>query len=79
MEELIKEIQEEIKEAYKFFEDEREFDDTFDKAGWDKDYMRLFDCGYIKGAQMVLSKLQEQYQENEQNKRKNKQKTRSSK
>jgi len=27
--------------------------------------MRLFDCGYIKGAQMVLSKLQEQYQENE--------------
>ena len=61
MEELIKEIQEEIKEAYKFFEDEREFDDTFEKAGWDEDYMRLFDCGYIKGAQMVLSKLQEQY------------------
>ena len=61
MEELIKEIQEEIKEAYKFFEDEREFDDTFEKAGWDEDYMRLFDCGYIKGAQMILSKLQEQY------------------
>jgi len=61
MEELIKEIQEEIKEAYKFFKDEREFDDTFEKAGWDEDYMRLFDCGYIKGAQMVLSKLQEQY------------------
>ena len=79
MEELIKEIQEEIKEVYKFFEDEQEFDDTFDKAGWDEDYMRLFDCGYIKGAQMVLSKLQEQYQENEQKKRKNKQKTRSSK
>ena len=76
MKELIKEIQEEIKEAYKFFEDEREFDDTFDKAGWDKDYMRLFDCGYIKGAQMVLSKLQEKYQENEQKKRKNKQKIR---
>ena len=65
MEELIKEIQEEIKEAYKFFEDEREFDDTFEKAGGDEDYMRLFDCGYIKGAQMVLSKLQEKYQENE--------------
>ena len=77
MEELIKEIQEEIKEVYKFFEDEQEFDDTFEKAGWDEDYMRLFDCGYIKGAQMVLSKLQEQYQENEQKKRKNKQKTRS--
>jgi len=65
MEELIKEIQEEIKEVYKFFEDEQEFDDTFEKAGWDEDYMRLFDCGYIKGAQMVLSKLQEQYGEAE--------------
>jgi len=65
MEELIKEIQEEIKEAYKFFEDEQNFDDTFEKAGWDEDYMRLFDCGYIKGAQMVLSKLQEQHGETE--------------
>ena len=79
MKELIKEIQEEIKEVYKYFEDEREFDDTFDKAGWDKDYMRLFDCGYIKGAQMVLSKLQEKYQENEQKERKNKYKIRNSK
>ena len=59
MEELIKEIQEEIKEVYKFFEDEREFDDTFDKAGWDEDNMRIFDCGYIKGMQNALSKLQE--------------------
>ena len=42
-----------------------EFDDTFEKAGWDEDYMRLFDCGYIKGAQMVLSKLQEQHGETE--------------
>ena len=65
MEELIKEIQEEIKEVYKFFEDEQEFDDTFEKAGWDEDYMRLFDCGYIKGAQMILSKLQEQHGETE--------------
>ena len=65
MKELIKEIQEEIKEAYKFFENEADFDDTFEKAGWDNDYARLFDCGYIKGAQMVLSKLQEQHQENE--------------
>jgi len=59
MKELIKEIQEEIKEVYKFFEDEQEFDDTFEKAGWDEDYMRLFDCGYIKGMQNALSKLQE--------------------
>ena len=59
MEELIKEIQEEIKEAYKFFEDKQNFDDTFEKAGWDEDYMRLFDCGYIKGMQNALSKLQE--------------------
>ncbi len=78
MKEIIEQIQEEIKEVYKYFEDEREFDDTFDKAGWDEDYMRLFDCGYIKGAQMVLSKLQE-LQTDDQKKRKNKQKTRSSK
>ena len=63
--EIIEQLQEDIKEAYEYFDDEQEFDDTFEKAGWDEDYMRLFDCGYIKGAQMVLSKLQEKYQENE--------------
>ena len=65
MREIIEQLQEDIKEAYKFFENEQEFDDTFDKAGWDEDYMRLFDCGYIKGMQNALSKLQEIYQADE--------------
>ena len=71
MEELIKEIQEEIKEAYKFFEDEQNFDneqhfqDVIGEAGWNEDNMRVFDCGYIKGMQNALSKLQEQYGETE--------------
>ena len=59
MKEIIEQLQEDIKEAYEFFENEQEFDDTFDKAGCDEDYMRLFDCGYIKGMQNALSKLQE--------------------
>ena len=59
MREIIEQLQEDIKEAYAYFDDEQEFDDTFEKAGWDEDYMRLFDCGYIKGMQNALSKLQE--------------------
>ena len=65
MKEIIEQIQEDIKETYEFFENEQEFDDTFDKAGWDEDYMRLFDCGYIKGMQSILSKLQDKYGEAE--------------
>ena len=65
MKEIIEQIQENIKETYEFFENEQEFDDTFDKAGWDEDYMRIFDCGYIKGMQSVLSKLQDKYGEAE--------------
>ena len=65
MSELIKQVQEEIKEAYEYFDNEHHFNEVFDQVEWDIDYMRLFDCGYIKGAQMVLSKLQEQYGETE--------------
>ena len=65
MKEIIEQIQQDIKETYEFFENEQEFDDTFDKAGWDEDYMRIFDCGYIKGMQSVLSKLQDKYGEAE--------------
>ena len=65
MKEIIEQLQEDIKEAYEYFDDEKHFDDTFDKVEWDEDYMRLFDCGYIKGMQSVLSKLQEKYQEDE--------------
>ena len=65
MSELIKQIQEEIKEAYEYFDNEHHFNEVFEQVEWDSDYMRLFDCGYIKGMQSVLSKLQEKYQENE--------------
>ena len=65
MSELIKQVQEEIKEAYEYFDNEHHFNEVFDQVEWDSDYMRLFDCGYIKGMQNVLSKLQEKYQEDE--------------
>ena len=65
MKEIIEQLQEDIREAHEYFDDEHHFNEVFEQAGWDSDYMRLFDCGYIKGIQMVLSKLQERYQEND--------------
>ena len=65
MSELIKQVQEEIKEAYEYFDNEHHFNEVFEQVEWDSDYMRLFDCGYIKGMQSVLSKLQEEYGEAE--------------
>jgi len=65
MKETIEQIQEEIKEAYEFFDNEHHFNETFEMAGWDSDYMRIYDCGYIKGLQLALSKLQEEYGETE--------------
>ena len=65
MSELIKQIQEEIKEAYEYFDNEHHFNEVFEQVEWDSDYMRLYDCGYIKGMQNVLSKLQEEYGEAE--------------
>ena len=65
MSELIKQVQEEIKEAYEFFDNEHHFNEVFDQVECDSDYMRLFDCGYNKGMQNVLSKLQEEYREAE--------------
>ena len=63
--EIIEQLQEDIKEAYEYFDNEHHFNEVFEQAGWDSDYMRLFDCGYIKGMQNALNKLQEKYQENE--------------
>ena len=62
MREIIEQLQEDIKEAYAYFKSEEHFDEVFDQAGWDEDNMRIFDCGYIKGIQNALSKLQEIYQ-----------------
>tara|TARA_R110000751_G_scaffold67269_1_gene137360 strand:+ start:38 stop:238 length:201 start_codon:yes stop_codon:yes gene_type:complete len=63
--EIIEQLQEEIKEAYVHFDDEHHFNQVFEMAGWDEDYMRIYDCGYIKGLQLTLSKLQEEYGETE--------------
>ena len=57
--EIIEQLQEDIKEAYEYFDDEQHFDNVVNEAGWNEDNMRVFDCGYIKGMQKALSKLQE--------------------
>ena len=59
MREIIEQLQEDIKETYAYFNSEEHFDEVFNQAGWDEDNMRIFDCGYIKGMQNALSKLQE--------------------
>ena len=62
MEEIAEQLKEEIREAYDYFKSPEHFDEVFEQAGWDEDNMRIFDCGYIKGMQNALSKLQEIYQ-----------------
>ena len=59
MEEIIEQLKEDIKEAYEYFQHEQHFDEVCAQAGWDEDNMRVFDCGYIKGMQNALNKLQE--------------------
>ena len=59
IEELIKYMQEEIGEARSYFIDDEHFNEVFEQAGWTDEEMRIFDCGYIKGLQNALSKLQE--------------------
>ena len=59
MEELTKYVQEEVEEAKQFFDSDEHFDEIFEQAGWTEEEMRIFDCGYIKGLQNALSKLQE--------------------
>ena len=57
--ELIEYIQQEIKEARSFFDSDGHFEDVFDQEGWTDEEMRIFDCGFVKGLQNALSKLQE--------------------
>ena len=57
--ELIEYIQEEIKEAREFFDSDEHFNEVFEQEGWNDEDMRKFDCGYVKGLQNALSKLQE--------------------
>ena len=65
MKEIIEQLKEDIKEAYAYFDNEQHFDNVVNEAGWNEDNMRVFDCGYIKGMQNALNKLQEKYQVNE--------------
>ena len=57
--ELIEYVQEEIKEARGFFKDDEHFNEVFEQAGWTDEEMRIFDCGFVKGLENILSKLQE--------------------
>ena len=63
--EIVEQLQEEIREAYDYFKGPEHFDEVFEQAGWDEDNMRIFDCGYIKGMQNAISKLQQEYGETE--------------
>jgi len=65
MKNLIKQLKEEINEAYEFFDDEVHFDDVFEEAGFGEDNMRIFDCGYIRGMENALSRMLEIYQDDE--------------
>ena len=59
MEELKEYIQNEIKEAREYFKDDEHFNEVFEQAGWGEDEARLFDCGYIKGFEHALQKIEE--------------------
>ena len=59
IEDLIKYVQEEIDEARSYFDNDEHFNEVFEQAGWTEEEMRIFDCGYVKGLQNALSKLQE--------------------
>ena len=46
-------------EAKQFFDSDEHFNEVFEQAGWTDEEMRIFDCGFVKGLQNALSKLQE--------------------
>ena len=57
--ELMHYISDEINEARSYFDNDEHFNEVFEQAGWTDEEMRIFDCGYVKGLQNALSKLQE--------------------
>ena len=59
MEELKEYLQDEIKQARKYFNGYDHEQEVFEQAGWGEDEARLFDIGYIKAFQAVLQKLEE--------------------
>ena len=59
MKELKEYLQDEIKEARKYFDGYHHEQEVFEQAGWGEDEARLFDIGYIKAFQAILQKLEE--------------------
>ena len=57
--ELIENIKEEIKDSMGYFDDDWHFDDVFEQAGHNEYELRIFDCGFVRGLEYVLNKLQE--------------------
>jgi len=57
--ELKEDIKEEIKETMGYFDDDRHYDDVFERAGHDEYELRIFDCGFVRGLEYALNKLQE--------------------
>ena len=62
MEELKEFLQQEIIEAREYFTDDEHFDEVFEQAGYNEENMRIYDTGYIKALQAVLSKIQNEYE-----------------
>ena len=57
--ELVEDIKEEIKETMGYFDNNEHFQSVFDQSGFDDENLRIFDCGFVRGLEYVLSKLQE--------------------
>tara|TARA_R100000654_G_scaffold14249_2_gene30701 strand:- start:1127 stop:1315 length:189 start_codon:yes stop_codon:yes gene_type:complete len=62
MEELKEFLQQEIIDAREYFTDDEHFDEVFEQAGYNEENMRIYDTGYIKALQAVLSKIQNEYE-----------------
>jgi hypothetical protein len=59
MKSLIRELKGDINDAYECFDSEVHFDECFNEAGINEDNMRIYDVGYIRGMENVLSRLLE--------------------
>ena len=62
MEELKEFLQQEIIDAREYFTDDEHFDEVFEQAGYNEENMRIYDAGYIKALEAMLSKIQNKYE-----------------
>ena len=63
MKELVEYVNDEIIDAKEYFDSDEHFGEGFEQAGWNDESARLFDCGYVKALEHILSKLQEYEQD----------------